>query len=238
MTSKSGQLHAIRDVIFDLDGTLLDTAPDILASLVAAYAAAGLGETIQSQLPTSLIGPPLGSIIRALTPNLDEAQQATVLAEFCKTYDASNYLLTRTFPGVRETLAWLDERSYRIFVATNKRRIPTERLLRTFGLMDHVWDIVTRDRMPAGEETKVEMYQSLMERWRLDPDRTLVIGDMPADLQAATECGLRGAAALYGYSNPADFAYCPHEVQLHNASELIAFIETPARTSPSVLMNG
>jgi phosphoglycolate phosphatase-like HAD superfamily hydrolase len=72
------------------------------------------------------------------------------------------------------------------------------------------------------------MFRMLMDRWSLDAGVTLVVGDMPGDLQGASENGLRAAAVCYGYGKAADLAAFPHEVRLDRAEELIEFLRAGA----------
>jgi phosphoglycolate phosphatase len=125
-------LMATRDIVFDLDGTLIDSAPSILASMQAAFD--GVGLVPCAALTPALIGPPLVQTLRALLPEGAGEQALPALVEgFKRHYDAIGYQQTTVYPGVQDMLQALVHMPLRLHIATNKRIAPTRRIVEHLG---------------------------------------------------------------------------------------------------------
>ncbi len=122
----------IKNVIFDLDGTLVDSAPDIIETLSQAYRQ--VCPTIRISISRSIIGPPLSEMIKILTPDLDDQTQQKIIAIFRMIYDSSEYPKTKPYPGIISLLKLLGKNKCRIFLVTNKPSQPTKQILEKLKL--------------------------------------------------------------------------------------------------------
>ena len=120
-------LKNITSIIFDLDGTLIDSAPSVLATLEATLAVHGI-EPIMA-FESRLIGPPLSEILMRLTGVVEPKLLNVLVETFKSLYDTSGYKASRIYPGASELLNELRQRNIPTYIATNKRRIPTELIL-------------------------------------------------------------------------------------------------------------
>ena len=107
----------ITNIVFDLDGTLIDSAPSILTTLGEALSIHKLQSILS--LEASIIGPPLREIFARLTGRDDTALLNSLIDTFKSQYDTVGYKTTATFPGVPELLKGLAQRDIPIYIATN-----------------------------------------------------------------------------------------------------------------------
>lgn len=184
-------------ILFDLDGTILDSLPAIEGSVRAAFADCGL-PVPQGSLRT-IIGPPIRTILAraggiANENTLDALEQA-----FRKDYDNKGWQKTVCFPEAGRVLQQMHARGYRLFVVTNKPRAVSLRILEKEEILRFFETIVTRDsRLPA-YEGKEEMIGALVAEHFLSPDGCVMVGDTIEDAKAAAEAGIRFVYMTHGY---------------------------------------
>lgn len=190
----------IRAVVFDLDGTLLDTAPDILAALERAVTAAGV--RISRPFTSADIGPPVAEMVARRCGPLTSEQEERVVAEFRAGYDGAPLTRTRPLPGAADCVACLRARGVALHVATNKPALPTRRLLsRWFPAAFE--DSVSIDSITDRRLSKEQMLGELTRRHGLEPASCVMVGDGPLDVRAGRAFGWRTAAVMGGYGDPA-----------------------------------
>jgi phosphoglycolate phosphatase len=209
----------IRDVVFDLDGTLVDSAGDVLAALSGAFRAASVEP--ERPLGPRCIGPPALEMIRAAAPSLGEERAREIVRHFRALYDASEMPATTLMDGARETVAAIARSGRRVFVATNKPDRPTRVVLGKLGL-DGFTDVVTPDALPGRRLTKPEMIALLAERHGLSRAATLVVGDSAGDVLAARANGMEAAALTNGYGTAEELAAAEPAYLLDRISGLLA----------------
>ncbi len=185
------------DILFDLDGTLIDSSPGILASFGRVLAADCLRPAMP--LEASLIGPPLAVTLQQVSGIADEARLARLVEAFKQDYDTAGYLATEVFPGVAAGLAQLTAAGSRLFIVTNKRMLPTRKILLSLGLAQHFTGIHTRDETEPMAPSKAAVAGRVIARYSVAPARACFVGDSDEDAAAARENGLVFIHACYGY---------------------------------------
>ena len=191
--------RGVSAVVFDLDGTLVDSLPGIESSIGAA-----ITECMPRQpLPDirSVIGPPVAKMFQQLWPALPEAELHALVAAFRRHYDAVGCLQTRLYDGVSDSLIKLRERGVELFVLTNKPAAPTQRILHVLGIEPHFRALVSPDSSDPPFSVKSEGAAKLQEQYRLRTETTLLVGDGHDDARAAAHCGFGFIAAEYGYGD-------------------------------------
>jgi phosphoglycolate phosphatase len=180
-------------LLLDLDGTLVDSAPGIVASLAHAFAACGI-EPPRGDW-TRFIGPPLPQMLATALPNLALAQRDALIAAYRAHYGAIGLFETVCYPGIPETLAAIAGGGRRIYVVTNKPQQPAEAVITHLGLDAHVHRIVGGD--PTGCLPKPERAAMLAQEESLTGG--IFLGDGLDDLLAAEQIGAAFLLAGWGY---------------------------------------
>jgi phosphoglycolate phosphatase len=197
----------IKAVMIDLDGTLLDTAPDL-----ATAANMMLKELGKAELPLETIQSYIGKGIeklvkRSLTgaldgePDADLLQRAMPLYE--QSYEKTLYVDTRAYPGVREGLNALRAGGFRLACVTNKAEAFTLPLLRAAELLDYFDIVVSGDSLPKKKPDPMPLLHAC-ERFEIEPHDMLLVGDSLNDAQAARAAGCHVFCVPYGYNEGRD----------------------------------
>jgi phosphoglycolate phosphatase len=186
-------------VIFDLDGTLVDSAPDILDSLDRARTRLGLERP--ADWGRRRIGPPIAGMIAGAWPSLDPDAIRRVALAFREEYTTCDLANTRPFPGIPEVLEHAVRCGIPLFLATNKPLVSTRQVLNHLGWEQVFRDVATVDSQPGVRQDKAAMVARLCAAWDLDPDGGCMVGDSPQDIAAGKSNGLATCAAAWGYTD-------------------------------------
>ncbi len=218
-----------RCVIFDLDGTLVDTSPGILQALRQVEAEEGLAPLPDGEAQR-FIGPPLlESMMRYY--RVDEARGLALIGRYREIYRADDMGFRRAevYPLVGEILDLLHRRGAAVAVATLKQVWMARRTLELHGLLDRFDMIVgcppEGDRSGA-PKTKGEQITYILEQQGIPPGAAVMIGDSPYDGVGAGEAGVDFAAQLYGYgfSHDPEPGEYPVAFSARTPEELYAFL--------------
>jgi len=193
------------DLIFDLDGTLVDSSEGILGSFAGAFARCG--STPVRPLTAELIGPPLMETLAQLAGSDDSAVLRPLAESFKAHYDTEGYKLTRVFPEVPGMLCKLAA-SYSLYIATNKRLLPTQRILEFLNWTGHFRGIYALDYFDPPLLRKSDLISRILSVHRLDKRHTVYVGDRDEDRLAADANQLLFGLAAWGYGStgtPAPF---------------------------------
>ncbi len=191
-----------RAALFDLDGTLLDTAPDMAAALNLLRS-----EMSAAPLPFELVRPQVSNgaiaMIRTAFPQAAGAEFERLRVRFLDIYRANLAVHTQLFPGFASVLQRLEECRLPWGVVTNKAAWLTEPLLQALGLRQRAGCVLSGDTLP---ERKPHPRPLLVAAERLGVAAVdcVYVGDALRDVQAANGAGMCALGAEFGYLNPLD----------------------------------
>jgi phosphoglycolate phosphatase len=221
-----------RAIFFDLDGTLVDSRPGIAASMQHALAAAGVAAA-PVELRT-LIGPPLAQMVAQLLPTAAPGVQREVIRQFRLHYDSQGCLEADPFPGVDEGLRELSSLGFALFVLTNKRQGPAERIVSRHGWRQIMTGVDGSHESLSGRRAagpgKPVRGEQLRARYGLAG--VCVVGDGVDDFQTAEH--LRGTFLLagWGYGTTEVQRFAPHVVTLAAFGDLLPRLAKPEISRP------
>jgi phosphoglycolate phosphatase len=195
-------------LVFDLDGTLVDSVPDLTNSLNEVLREHGHAGTLSRADVKPMVGDGVPTLVaRAFAAcGGSAAEAAAALPRYVAIYEAHATRLTRPYPGVVETLALLRRRGYRSAVCTNKLQHATEMVLRELGLAGLFDAVAGGDRYPVRKPDPGHLLNLIAELGG-NPERSVMIGDSENDAAVAHAAGVRLVMMSYGYarSDPAMF---------------------------------
>ena len=184
----------IRGVLFDLDGTLLDTYNLILTSMRHTVQTV-LGTDYPDDVLMHQVGIPLEAQMKYYTD--DPAVQAEMLTVYRAYNHEVHDACVKAFPGVRETLQVLCDRGFRMGVVTSKRHALAQHGLDICGLADYMEFVVGPDDYPAHKPDPGPVRYGC-ELLRLRPEECLYVGDSPFDMRAGNGAGCATVAVTWG----------------------------------------
>ncbi len=191
-------MPAVRAVLFDLDGTLIDSASDLAGAGNDMRAARGL-----PLLPLAHFRPMVGSgargmLGRALQVQPGDAEFEALRDEFLSRYEARMTRETRLFDAMRPVLDALREAARPWGIVTNKATRFSEPLVRSLGLLDEAATLVCGDTTPHSKPHPAPLLEAA-RRIDIEPAHCVYVGDDLRDVQAGRAAGMRTVAAAWGY---------------------------------------
>lgn len=185
-------------VLFDLDGTLADTAPDLAAALNALLAADGLNPMPFEQVRPWVSWGAVRMIELGYGAQPDAAHMAQLRARFLCHYEAGLCRQTRLFPGMHEALEELESGQVQWGIVTNKPGWLTEPLLAALGLAERAATVICGDTLPYAKPHPLPLLHAARELG-IAPARCVYVGDNASDIVAGRAAGMRTAVAAWGY---------------------------------------
>lgn len=187
----------IQTVIFDLDGTLIDSAPGILTCFARILHDTGIKPLLP--LDDKLIGPPLRQTLKMLTGRDADGELDGLVERFKEIYDTEGCRASRVYEGVADLLDALHSGKIPMAIATNKRRVPTLKILKYLGWEQYFPIVGTLDMCSPPHPDKGSLIGYLLRVLGVDARATLYVGDKREDGEAAQANGMPFVAAGWGY---------------------------------------
>lgn len=184
-------------VLFDLDGTLIDTAPDMVAVLTELQQAHGIEPLPYAQARDNVSNGAIG-LLRLAFPGAAESEFEALHREYLERYEVSVCIESRVFPELPELLDALDDLQCPWGVVTNKPRRMTDPLLAALGLAARVCCAVSGDTLPQRKPDPAPLLLGCQQAGTT-PQKTVYVGDASRDMEAARAAGMSNIAAAYGY---------------------------------------
>jgi len=193
-------------VLFDLDGTIVDSAPGITATLAKTFVALGLPVPSPAEL-LSYVGPPILDSFRDLA-HFDEAESHRALDIYRPLYIESGVFDATVYPGVEKVLRRIHEAGIPLSLATSKPEHPATIVLEHFGLARY-FDELTGASADETRSKKSDVVAEALRRLRArgaDLSEPVMIGDRIHDIEGAAEHDVPTVFVTWGYGAPAEQA--------------------------------
>ncbi len=200
--------------LFDVDGTLTDSAHDICTAVRTVVNK--LGYFPADDFLKGYIGRHLDDLFLDLNPAFTKEEMAAMLADYRIVYHSYNHSNTRVYPGVDEALSKLGGRKS---TATTKGTPTTRIVLELFGLLPYFDHVQGTDGFPA--KPHPDVIQKSLDLFGATPRECLMVGDSPADMEAGRNAGVKICAVRYGYGNIEQMARFEPDYWIDDLRELL-----------------
>ncbi|WP_198952180.1 HAD hydrolase-like protein [Mycobacterium sp. AT1] len=202
-------------VVFDLDGTLVDSAAGILATLQRAFDEVGVPWPDQ-ELGTAILGPPLG---QTLGPLVGAPAAEAIIGVYRRRYPEHGLTQSAPYPGVEELLRSVANVGARLAVATSKAE-PFARSILDLHRWTELFEVVTGDTLDGQRPDKATVVGEALRRLGGATPDAVMVGDRRHDVQGSRAHGLRFLGAGWGYGTPGelqragvrDVYHTPHDL--------------------------
>ena len=210
-------------IIFDLDGTLIDSSKDLALSMNAARGHVGM-EPIDPSLIFSYVGNGAAVLVRrALGPDVPEELVQEALVFFLKFYRVHALEHTRLYPDVRELIEQLTQADHKLAVLTNKPARISFDIMGALGLAGHFVSVLGGDSLPAKKPDPLGI-TTLLAETGFSAAGTLMVGDSGVDIQTARNAGVRSCGVLWGFQ-PESFQLEPPDTVISEPQELLRVVQ-------------
>ena len=189
--------ETLRGVLFDLDGTLLDTAPDMYRALERLMLEQEL-EPLPFPAVRDHVSHGSQALVQLGFPDADPVMRETLKRRYLEIYADNLCLETALFPGLAEVLAEMEERGLRLGVVTNKPAWLTQPLMDALQLTSRFATIISGDTLPQRKPAPEPMWLAAAQAG-IPPDRIVYLGDAERDIAAGRAAGMRTLVADWGY---------------------------------------
>jgi len=186
-------------VIFDLDGTLTDSAHGIVSSFRHALGEVGAAVP-DGDLASRIVGPPMHLTLREM--GLGERADAAIAA-YRADYTSRGWAMNSVFEGIPELITDLRAAGVRLAVATSKAEPTAQRIVAHFGLDDH-FEVIAGASVDGSRATKADVVAHALAQLEPLPDRVVMVGDRSHDVEGAAAHGIDTVVVGWGYGR-ADF---------------------------------
>jgi phosphoglycolate phosphatase len=209
-------------IIFDLDGTLIDSSTDLAISMNATRRHFGL-PAIEPSLIYSYVGNGAAVLVeRAMGADVPPATLNDALQFFLEFYRAHALEHTKLYPGVREMLLELSQAGHQLAVLTNKPVRISFDIIGALGLAECFMRVYGGNSFPAKKPDPAGVI-TLMQEANATPEATWLVGDSSVDVKTARNAGVRSCGVAWGFQ-PESFDLEPPDVVIRRPDELLPLV--------------
>jgi len=216
-------------IFFDLDGTLLDTAPDLYKAMLATLSAFKIPPISFNQFRQYVHNGTKSMLSGCLGIGETHPKFAELCQSFLNYYKDQPHHETDYFPGMREVLDYIDRQKAIWGIITNKPTFLTTPLMQSFGLDQRSNCIISGDTLPQKKPDPTPLLYAC-QLTQTDPDHSIYIGDAESDITAARAANMTAIAVSYGYhhaENPPENWGADHLI--NNPAELLSHFKSIIR---------
>ena len=193
----------LRAVLFDMDGTLLDTAPDFIAVAQAMRLARGLNPVPDQQIRDVVSGGARAMVLSAFDVDPMSGEFETLRLEFLERYQSHCAVFSRLYDGMEQLLQDIEQAKLIWGVVTNKPLRFAEPIMQQLGLASRSSVLICPDHVSRSKPDSEPMLLAC-SKLQLDPSTVLFVGDDLRDIESGRAAGSKTAAVRYGYIHPDD----------------------------------
>ena len=207
--------------LFDLDGTLLDTAPEFLTCLNATLKKNNR-QSVTYEFVRNRVSDGVGRLIQdsfIIDENHSEFEE--LRNDLLDEYD-KNYLLSKTFPGVDELLKELTKNKIDWMIVTNKPKKFSQEICEKFEWQHHAKAIVSPEDVNGKRKPDPESLNAALAKTTIKKEQSIYIGDNWRDIEAANNSGIDSALALYGYIDEENASLLNPTLKINQIEDLIS----------------
>lgn len=211
-------------ILFDLDGTLVDSAFDLYRAMNLSLERLGLPLVTEAQVRiwigkgTALF---CESTLRYLKGEVDPDLQQQLLAAFLEIYNADPCVDTQPFHGVLEFLQWGIQNNKKLICVTNKPEQPARKILEILKMDHYFVDVIGGDRFDQRKPDPIQLNYCIAH-YQSSAEKTLMIGDSSNDVEAARRAQVDCVVLSYGYNHGEDIQLCQPQQVIDDVMELLA----------------
>lgn len=210
-------------ILFDLDGTLVDSASDLYRAMNMSLNVLELPLVSEQQVRvwigkgTSLF---CQSVLKHLTGQVDPKQHQLLLNTFLEIYNADPCVDTQPFAGVLAFLDWAKAQAKTLICVTNKPELPARKILDMLNMSHYFADVVGGDRFEVRKPDPKPLLHCV-EAFDSSLSQTLMVGDSSNDVEAARRAGIDCIVVSYGYNHGEDIQLCQPQQVVDDLCELL-----------------
>lgn len=213
--------------LFDFDGTLVDSAPDLIRALDFALERAGLPR-VGLELGTKMVGQGAGKLVEHALCHVTQDKSITMadplcrllLSVFLEEYEIVCAETSKLYPGVIEVITTLKDQGKKVGLVTNKPRRFVDHMLPVFNLRNVFDSVVAGDDLPTKKPDPDMVYKALADIG-IDPASACLVGDSKADLGAAKAAGVASILVSFGYAGDLKVHDCGADRVINHLTELV-----------------
>lgn len=210
-------------ILFDLDGTLVDSAGDLYRAMNLSLQRLDLPLVTEAQVRV-WIGKGTAifcqSVLSHIKGEVDPQLQQQLLDTFLEIYNADPCVDSQPYPGIIEFLQWCQQQQKTMICVTNKPEQPARQILATLAMSDYFTDVIGGDRFEVRKPNPKPLLHCV-EQFAQDLTECLMIGDSINDIDAARRAGMDCIAVSYGYNHGEDIKNCQPQQVVANLKELL-----------------